>query len=106
MRYIAFLLALPLMAGDLDKALADVAKNLPPRSKAAIEAVAKKNSLTAPDVLRSMLEQYVGQLAVEHDPELKKRYEAAQSAAKAAKQAEEDLKAELRSVFPTIKEQK
>ena len=100
MRYLAFLLALPLMAGDLDKALADVAKNLPPRSKAAFETVAKKNSITVPDVLRSMLEQYAGQLAVEHDPELKKRYEAAQSAAKAAKQAEADLAAEFKTVFP------
>ena len=100
MRYVLVFLALPLLAGDLEKSLADVATHLPERSKAAFEKVAKANSITVTDVLRSMLEQYTSQLTAEHDPEVKKRVDVLKAAQAAAKQAEDDLKRELKVVFP------
>lgn len=98
MRYLAFLLALPLMAGDLDKALADVAKALPERQRAALQKQAEAAKKPLPELLGDLLKQAAWQAAVQHDPEAKKRYEAAQAAATAAKQAEADLQRELSEI--------
>jgi hypothetical protein len=91
-------MALPLLAADLEKALADVAKALPERQRRALEKQAEASKQTLPKLLADLLKQAAWQAAVQHDPEAKKRYEAAQNAATAAKQAEADLQKELSAV--------
>jgi hypothetical protein len=84
----------------LEKAVSDICKALPERSRKVFEETAKKNSMTCEKVVESMLRQYTGQLAMDLDPAMKKRAEAAKAAQESAKQAALDLEREFEAVFP------
>jgi hypothetical protein len=91
MRYLLLFAALPLLAGDLDKALSATCKALPPDAAQEFVDWAKANKRgdSCPDFLKAMIRDTRGAIAVTG----KLATEAAnlQKAAEVAKQAETEL---------------
>lgn len=99
MRHLAFLLALPVFAGDLDKALAATCKALPPATATRLTDWAKANKRgdTCPAFLRAVIADSNAAIGTE------KEAKAAQQAIEAAQSAKANLDAKAEALKKEVK---
>lgn len=98
MRYLPLFLALPLLAGDLDKALTATCKALPPSTVTRLTDWAKANKRgdSCPDFLRAVIADTNAAIGTEREAKAAQQaFESAQSAKAALDAKAEALKKEV-----------